>query len=92
MADVKCKCGFGKPSGHASNSTMIWAILFYEFWWRFPSRRTWLKFTLSIVLYYWIIFSILWSRVYYSAHTYSHVIIGHFSAGLLFLLYLTFEV
>lgn len=42
---------------------------------------------MSVLLYYSIIISILWSRVYYSAHTFSHVIIGHFQAGFLYLLF-----
>lgn len=78
VSDVSCKCGFGKPSGHSSNLTMLYAIIFYEFWWRFPLRRKCLSFFFSIVLYFYIIVSVNWSRVYYARHTYSQVIIGHF--------------
>ena len=78
VSDISCKCGFGKPSGHASNSTMIYCMIFYEFWWRFSHRRQISSMILSLMLFYYIIVSILWSRIYYSAHTFSHVIIGHF--------------
>lgn len=91
VSDISCKCGFGKPSGHSSNSTMLYCILFYEFWWRFPKRRKGSSFVISILIFTWIIGSILWSRVYYAAHTYSHVIIGHTSAVLLFLIYVSNE-
>lgn len=91
VSDVKCKCGFGKPSGHASNSTMLYAIIFYEFWWRFPLRKKGWSLFLSIVLYYWILLSILWSRLYYSAHTFSQVIIGHLTAAILFFFYVFFQ-
>ena len=39
VSDVKCQCGLGKPSGHDSNTAMLYAIIFHEFWWRFPYRR-----------------------------------------------------
>jgi membrane-associated phospholipid phosphatase len=87
FSDIPCKCGFGKPSGHSSNSTMIYCIIFYEFWWRFPNRRKGCSLFASLALFYWIIGSILWSRIYYARHTYSHVILGHFYAMSLFLAY-----
>jgi hypothetical protein len=33
----------------------------------------------------------MWSRVYYSAHTFSQVIIGHLSAGIWFFIYILFQ-
>lgn len=87
VSDIKCKCGFGKPSGHSSNSTMLYCIIFYEFFWRHPSARKGFKMLISTLIFYYIIGSILWSRIYYAAHTYSHVIIGHTSAALFFLIY-----
>jgi membrane-associated phospholipid phosphatase len=88
VSDIKCKCGFGKPSGHASNTAMLYAIIFYEFWWRFPLRLKFRSFFLSLILFYFILVSIMWTRIYYSAHTFSHVIIGHYQAGFFFIIYL----
>ena len=93
---IKCKCGFGKPSGHASNSTMLWGIIMYQLVWvRARDNRkgfwsTWVK-VLSVLLYYYIIISILWSRLYYGAHTFMQVLLGHFMSFLFLLIFIKFE-
>jgi len=122
---IKCKCGYGKPSGHASNSTMLYGLIFYHLIWsrvstchknflhlqvpndgrndvsgqwnnhqRMQKKQCCFNIimkTLSIFLYYFIIISICWSRIYLGAHTFMHVLLGHFMSFFFLLIFMKFE-
>lgn len=86
---LECKCGYGKPSGHSTRSTMGYLILLYNFV-LISKKSVFFKFFFSF-LYYWIVLSIMWSRIYFGAHTFSQVIIGHLFSCSLFYLAILFQ-
>ena len=76
--EIDCKCGFGKPSGHAATSSIGYGIIVIELVLRRNIHRA---FKIgAVVLAYIVVILIMYSRVWYAAHTYSQVIIGHLMA------------
>jgi len=86
----ECKCGYGKPSGHAATTTMLYAILFYEFFLRRIDISS-IKRYFVIGLFWIITWSVMISRIYFAAHTYSHVIIAHLMSSFMMLLAIQYE-
>lgn len=74
--------GYSFPSGHATMSITFYGLMIYIVW--HYIKRTWLKWTLTVLLVFLIVF-IGVSRVYLRVHYPSDVLAG-FCVGLMWLL------
>jgi len=83
-----CDCSFGMPSGHSEGSAMLYALLFYCLTppGTSPKARMWIK-----VVYFYIVLSIMFARVFYGRHSIPQVVIGALQSGVFFTGMLAYE-
>lgn len=96
-----CSCSWGMPSGHSEGSAMVYSLLIYEFILRDihtgPEGKKLVKnFTKAskitfIFVGFWIVFSVMFSRLYFGSHTYGQVLLGFTQALVAFSLMIFFE-
>lgn len=72
---VKCSCGFGNPSGHASGTSVAYGLFFYDFF--LKKKHSKITKTVILFLYFFICFNVGLSRIYFGAHTFFQVILGN---------------
>lgn len=85
-----CDCSYGMPSGHSEGSSMIYSLLFYEIVFQTPGVGKKTKIVIVLVWFY-VILSILFARVFYGRHSLAQVSIGAFQGLVFFWFMLYFE-
>lgn len=86
---LTCDCSYGMPSGHAEGSAMLYSLLFYELFAQANcNRKRRIGLTAAWVF---IVFSVMFSRIYFGRHSIAQVFLGMWQGLLAFFLMLAFE-
>lgn len=76
---IKCGCGFGKPSGHVSGTTLSFGLFYHDFVYKSKNLSKVTKILL-LALYFFFCWNACVGRMYLGAHTFPQVVYGHLYA------------